>query len=410
MTRAGRGEMLKRGLLVTATLSAGLLAAVGSGAAQAAPTSARTSAHTSKPRPASAAWLYGVKATSRTNAWAVGAFDHADGFATLIEHWNGKTWKYAPSGLNIPENADSLTGIAATSARSAWAAGTISSQYSFPLIDHWRGGQAWTRDQTPTPGGDGGAAYLNGVGAASPGDAWAVGAYLPELAATQTMILHWTGKQWVQVPSPSPGGDSSTSYSMLSGVAVLSPTNAWAVGRSSTGQPSAHQMTLIEHWNGTKWTTVPSPDPSRAGCVSDELSAVAASRTGTWAVGDACGASLVLRLEGGTWRQVPSPAPAAGVSEQLTSVTVTAATNAWAVGNIAGKVLILHWNGMKWARTAAPAPAGAKPAVLTGVSAVSSSAAWAVGEADYPRNVRKLLIERWNGTRWKLVPVPNPTP
>jgi hypothetical protein len=64
---------------------------------------------------------------------------------------------------------------------------------------------------------------------------------------------------------------------------------------------------------------------------------------------------------------------------------------------------------MKWARAPAPAPAGAKPAMLTGVSAVSSSMAWAVGEADYPRNVRKLLIERWNGTRWKPVPVPNPT-
>jgi hypothetical protein len=41
---------------------------------------------------------------------------------------------------------------------------------------------------------------------------------------------------------------------------------------------------------------------------------------------------------------------------------------------------------------------------------VSSSVAWAVGEADYRRNVRKLLTERWAGTRWKLVTVPNPTP
>ncbi|MGH3406567.1 MAG: hypothetical protein ACRDRJ_29305 [Streptosporangiaceae bacterium] len=56
--------------------------------------------------------------------------------------------------------------------------------------------------------------------------------------------------------------------------------------------------------------------------------------------------------------QVPSPAPAAGGSEQPASVTVTSATNAWAVGNIAGKVLILHWNGTKRARTAARAVGG----------------------------------------------------
>ena len=65
--------------------------------------------------------------------------------------------------------------------------------------------------------------------------------------------------------------------------------------------------------------------------------------------------------------------------------------NAWAVGHVAGKVLILHGNRGKWAT-------------------VSSSVAWAVGEADYPRNVRKLLIERWDGTRRKLAPAANPTP
>ena len=61
-------------------------------------------------------------------------------------------------------------------------------------------------------------------------------------------------------------------------------------------------------------------------------------------------------------------------------------------GHLDGKVLIPYRNGAKWA------------------IAVSSSVAWAVGEADYRRNVRKLLTERWAGTRWKLVTVPNPTP
>jgi hypothetical protein len=87
---------------------------------------------------------------------------------------------------------------------------------------------------------------------------------------------------------------------------------------------------------------------------------------------------------------------------------VTSKTNAWAVGKIADRILILHWNGTKWARVPAPDPAGATSAVLAGVSAVSASTAWAVGQADYPNNVRDLLIERWNGTRWTPVPVPNP--
>jgi hypothetical protein len=55
-------------------------------------------------------------------------------------------------------------------------------------------------------------------------------------------------------------------------------------------------------------------------------------------------------------------------------------------------------------------PAGATSARLASVTAVSPSIAWAVGQADYPHHVTRLLIERWDGSSWNLVPVPNPTP
>ena len=41
----------------------------------------------------------------------------------------------------------------------------------------------------------------------------------------KTLILHWDGTAWTQVPSPNPNSDS-----YLSGVAATSPANAWAVG------------------------------------------------------------------------------------------------------------------------------------------------------------------------------------
>ena len=370
--------------------------------------SACPAAHGSARRPVTAAWLSGVSARSGTDAWAVGAFANAGGSATLVEHWNGHMWKPMPSGLNNWLNVDYLTGVAATSATNAWTAGAVGSQYFWPLVDQWDG-HSWTQDYTPTPGGDGGAAGLTGVAAASRKDAWAVGEYFPDFEGTKTLILRWKGGEWVQVPSPSPAGNGSAAVSQLQGVAALSPADAWAVGEANTGRsPARRWTTLIEHWNGTRWTTVRSPDPSRAGCANDRLLGVAASRAGTWAVGSYCGAPLVLQLKGGYWRQVPSPGPPTGISAQLASVAVTSKTNAWAVGDVAGRVLVLHWNGTKWARVPAPSPAGAISAVLAGVSAVSPSIAWAVGQADYPRNVRKLLIERWNGTRWNLVPVPNP--
>src|SRR6266705_3222898 len=59
----------------------------------------------------------------------------------------------------------------------------------------------------------------------------------------------WTGGQ-----PPSPGSTDSR----FRGVTVLSACNAWAVG-SQIG--AGQSQTLIEHWNGSSWAVVPSPDP-----------------------------------------------------------------------------------------------------------------------------------------------------
>ena len=61
-------------------------------------------------------------------------------------------------------------------------------------------------------------------------------------------------------------------------MAVAPDGTAWAVGYSdSSGVISA----LILRWNGTAWTTVPSPSPT-----GSYLSSVAVSLAGTaWAVG-----------------------------------------------------------------------------------------------------------------------------
>src|SRR6185437_5832073 len=85
---------------------------------------------------------------------------------------------------------------------------------------------------------------LRGVAATSAGNAWAVGA-VGSLTA-RTLIVHWNGKAWARVPSPSPGNSG------LYGVAATSATNAWAVG-------AAGSTTLILHWNGKSWARVTSP-------------------------------------------------------------------------------------------------------------------------------------------------------
>src|SRR5262249_5307276 len=84
---------------------------------------------------------------------------------------------------------------------------------------------------------------LDGVAATSARNAWAVG----DRGNGKTLIMHWNGTTWKQVPSPSPASGST-----LSGVAATSARNAWAVGViNSTAK------VLIVRWNGTTWKKVP---------------------------------------------------------------------------------------------------------------------------------------------------------
>jgi hypothetical protein len=77
---------------------------------------------------------------------------------------------------------------------------------------------------------------------------WAVGgSYVGgNSLSVRTVAEHWNGVRWRQVHTPNPGSGAA-----LHGVAVLSASNAWAVGSSQSGSTS---HTLIAHWNGTAWT------------------------------------------------------------------------------------------------------------------------------------------------------------
>ena len=117
----------------------------------------------------------------------------------------------------------------------------------------------WVLDTSPNPG------YpdrLMGVAAVSATDAWAVGYYGDALSGTyQPLIEHWDGQTWEVSASATPGLDTNA---FLSGVAVVSPNDAWAVGVvqpvfSSGVAPSL--TALVEHWNGTDWQLIPAANP-----------------------------------------------------------------------------------------------------------------------------------------------------
>ena len=139
-------------------------------------------------------------------------------------------------------------GVAATSARNAWATGyncpASGGGSCQPLTLRWNG-IAWKRVRSPNPPSQPRGNWLFGVAATSARNAWAVGGTSITDASSGTFILRWNGTAWKRVPSPSPHGGPN-----LYAVAATSARNAWAVGAMTSPPPS---NVVILHWNGTAW-------------------------------------------------------------------------------------------------------------------------------------------------------------
>ncbi len=79
----------------------------------------------------------------------------------------------------------------------------------------------------PSPNVGQGGNDLFGVAAVSASDVWAVGHYTVCCYSTRTLTEHWNGSSWQVVKSPNVGRNSNELHS----VAVVSADNIWAVGR-----------------------------------------------------------------------------------------------------------------------------------------------------------------------------------
>lgn len=320
--------------------------------------------------------LGGVTALSPCDVWAVGLYqDVVDGpILSLAEHWNGSAWTVVPTPNPDPDRT-LLEAVSGTRSGRVWAVG-LAGDASF--IVRWNGTK-WARVASPNAGNSD---DLSGVTAVSGTDAWAVGQFGTNTSPARIIVLHWDGRHWARKAAHAPGISNE-----LGAVSAISSRNVWAVGSYSTKTAT---RTLIEHWNGTKWAWVPSPNPRNAVGGDILLSGVAGtSASNVWAVGSystrSSNKTLVEHWNGHTWKLVASPNPGApGARNILISVVASSAGNAWAVGtsitSARQKTLIARWNGRAWKQIPSPSPG--RSSELAGVTATSASDVWAVGFSD----------------------------
>lgn len=325
--------------------------------------------------------------------------------------------------------------------------------------------EAWSRLSIPgvPSSASGGPAYLGiarvpdgplaALAAISPTDVWAVGKLTKGNSDPQvtTLTEHWNGTRWAVVPAPDVASSIQPGQpgDLLAGVSAASNRDVWAVGASARAQRTDSgnivdiDRTLAEHWDGQRWSVIPSADDEST---DDILVAVSArSSSDVWAVGTANHTldwslgfvtPLVEHWDGARWSVVHAPTPgldpanSAAVAAvvagfhggqpkdyddaSFSAVHAIAPDDVWAVGVInrhtsdsaaPTQTFTEHWNGTRWSVVNAPdvhvseLRHGADDS-LNAVTATRGNDVWAVGAAS-PQGT---LTLHWDGSAWTVVP------
>jgi photosystem II stability/assembly factor-like uncharacterized protein len=293
-------------------------------------------------------WWYGLHMLAAGDGWAVGKQPNGD---AAIMHYTGGQWQPVP----IAAQKTVLRGVWMVSPTDGWAVGerTRGDGSVGGAIFHYTGGQ-WADVPVTTD------IRLYAVQMVSAGEGWACGVF---------GLLHYSGGQWtpVAVPTEVPV--------QMQGLAMLSPTEGWIIGKADDDGPD-----IALHYADGRWS-------------SQRLSARAAVsgiQMLSPAEGWAAGTFGILHYTGGTWRRVERP-----VAKPLHDIAMASPTEGWIAGSFQNTPptgsLLLHYSGDQWevVDTGATQPPDPNdPAALSlgadlyAIQMVSSSEGWAVGALD----------------------------
>jgi hypothetical protein len=255
--------------------------------------------------------LTGVAAPAPNDVWAIGSRRRKRPGEpwkdlTMIERWDGHAWHdLTPSWL--PSEAV-LTMVSASSSSDVWMQARRRDR---GLLEHWDGHQ-WSQVAEPF----GVSSVVSSLASTSWTSAWAVASYSRH-AHDHPIAAHWDGNHWTITPTPHHNTDSA-----LYDVIAASPTDAWAVGASSRFHPQGKPAcawcgaggygnvpgVYYIHWDGKRWSNSPA---ARITLNGEQLALApdgAAVGVGT-CIGGApeFNTAFIVRLDGSKWTQEPTP-------------------------------------------------------------------------------------------------------
>ena len=295
------------------------------------------------PNPGTTNLLGGLVAFTPTGIWGVGSASSSSYTGchgrTLTARWNGAAFVEVPEVPSPTPICASVNGVAGTSTSDVWAVGSTNSSRD-PHVRHWNGSKWTAGPGAPLPVPPSGGRRLrttglNAVAAITPGDVWAVGKAQFQDFSRGALIEHWTGTAWQLVPGPTGASE------VLNGAAALTRRMCGRWGRRADRRRRDADRAL----DGPAWTTVPSPNANINMHAARRRGGVGHRPLGRrHSIGNASLGStsrtLIEHGNGTSWTTVPSPNIGAG-NNVLTGVAARSASDVWAVGywdNLVGSV------------------------------------------------------------------------
>jgi hypothetical protein len=178
-------------------------------------------------------------------------------------------------------------------------------------------------------------------------------------------------------------------------------------------------VSLAESWNGKTWNVQKAPN--LPGAVPSGLLGVSCTRPSNCMAVGLTGtdnspryALVAEHWNGNSWNITPVPnPPGMTAGGGLGSVSCTATSACMAIGAYSNssspfQPLSERWNGTRWSVVPMPHPPGALATLLQSVACTSATACTTVGFAINASGTPVTVAERWNGTRWSNQPTPNP--
>jgi hypothetical protein len=392
---ASRHRPAVRGV-TAAALAAGLLLAAGPGQAQAARTPGWRVIKTIGPD-AGATGVNGFLAAGAKVAWSTWSTCNPCGGSKpvetfLVQRWNGKSWRTVPMPKALEaKESEFAVGLAASSSTNAWLFNWF--QDSTKAL-RWTG-RSWHVVTIPSwvvRGNLSGDVSLAAY-AFAPSSAWVFSFGVDSFTKPETFAARYADGKWTKSGLPGVPVDAD----------AVAANDIWVLGVTAKSALGSHQVQILMHWNGRRWSTVtvvPGVAKLPAGTTEAVVDLAANSADNVWLQRDLATTSSVYTMDllhwtGKKWQRVAIKYAKSFIDD----MTTDGHGGLWMIANgPAPKYAwyFYHYGSGHWSRVGIPSARGT---TLQGASRLvnvpGTTTMLAAGQVELPHRAEGLLGTIW---------------